>query len=138
MPELAQPFDEPLPFPFCVCVPKPPEEFCVDFPFGVKICSNRSTVFRFEGLDGMAMKFLGNLQSLLAPIMPILVLASIVKALIDCVKSIPDAISSLSPTPIVECLERLAELFPQLFEFIPPFSYLTFVNNILLFLISLL
>lgn len=127
-----------LPFPVCVCVPRPPTEFCVEFPFGIKICSNRGTVARFEGLDGMMLKFVGNLQPLLAPLMPILVLISIVKALIDCIQAIPDAISTLSPGPIYDCLERLAALFPQLFQMIPPFSYLEFVNNLILFMITLL
>jgi hypothetical protein len=131
-------FGIPLPFPVCVCVPRPPTEFCIDFPFGVKICSNRGTIFRFEGLDGMMLKFVGNLQPLLAPLMPILVVISIVKALIDCIQAIPDAISTLSPDPIYDCLERLAELFPQLFQMIPPFSYLEFINNLILFMISLL
>ncbi len=138
MPEIPTPFEIPPEIPVCVCVPKPPTEICLTLPFGIQICSGRATLLKYEGFDGLLMSFLGNLQPYLAPLIPILIIISMIKALIDCVNSIVDAISQLSPGPVLECLERIAELFPQLLQFIPPFNYIELINNVILFLISLL
>lgn len=137
MPEIETPFGTIPEIPVCVCVPPPAEEVCIDFPVIGRVCSSRAS-FQFEGLDGLLMRFTGNLQPLLAPLMPILVLISIVIALIDCVKAIPKAISRLSPEPILDCIKRLVELFPQLASYIPPLNYLVLTQNVILFMITLL
>lgn len=138
MAEIPTPFAPTPEFPLCVCVPAPPEEICFNFPFGIRICSTRNTILQYQGLGGLLMSGLGNLQPLMAILMPILILISLIKALVDCMFSISDAISQLSPSPLIDCLERLAELFPQLFQMVPPFNYIAFINNVILFLITVL
>lgn len=136
MPEIATPIEIPPEFPLCVCVPLPQEEICLELPFGVEICSN--TKFKHLSLGDMLLELNGNLQPFMAALMPLLILISLVKALIDCMNSVADAVSQLSPDPIFDCLDRLAELLPQLLQFVPPFNYIALINNIILFLITLL
>lgn len=138
MPEIPTPFGTIPDIPICECIPATPEEICIDFPIAGKICSGRTSMAKYEGLGEMTIQFLGTLQPMLAPLMPILVLLSLVLALIDCIKSIPKAITQLSPDPVIECIERLSELLPQLLQFIPPLNYVQLVANIIFFMITLI
>jgi hypothetical protein len=138
MPELEADLIEKLEALECINTPSPVPEYCLSLPFGLQICTGRASAFFFEGRDTQLLPFMNLLQGLMVPIMMILVLASIAKALIDCVKSIPEAIGSFSPGPIIDCLEKLAKIFPLLTQFIPPLSYIKTIVDIIRIAIALL
>ena len=70
MPEIPTPFAAIPTIPVCECVPGTPPEICIDFPVVGKICSGRFSA-SYEGLGNQVLQFLGTLQPLLAPLMPI-------------------------------------------------------------------
>jgi len=114
----------------CRATPSPPPELCIRLPFGLEFCSGKASAFGFEGMDRQLLSLVGILQPIMSPMMMILTLASIVKALIDCVKAIPESIASFSPTPIIDCLEKLAKFFPLLTNFIPPLTFIPFIVDV--------
>lgn len=136
MPEIVTPLGAIPSIPECICIPQPMEKVCITFPVAGQICSTSG--FDFRPPSEVLLGFLGNLQPLMAPLMPILRLLSVAIALIDCIKAIPDAIGSLSPGPVIDCIDHLVELIPGLLEFIPPFSYIALMRSIVFFLINLL
>jgi hypothetical protein len=142
MPELTKTLEKALESFECDSTPMPPDTICIRLPFGIKICSGRTSIFKYEGPDVILLNLLKHLQNMISPLMAILIIASIVKAIVDCIKAIPDAISSLSIGPIIECLQKLAKVLPQLFEYIPPFSYIPllvdFVRAIIYFVDTLI
>lgn len=138
MPEIVTAFIEHLENPDCDNTPSPPPKICVRLPFGLEICSGRATAFLFEGRDRQLLSFLGVLQPVLTPLMMLLVIASLVKALVDCIKAIPEAIASLSPSPIINCIEKLTKIFPKLLSFIPPLTYIATLIDIIRAIILLI
>lgn len=121
----------------CVCVPQPNEKVCIEFPLVGEICSTRST-FDYQPFAGVLLPFIGNLQPLLAPLLPLLTIISLVTALVDCIKSVPKAISQLSPGPVLDCIDNLLAILPKLTQFIPPFNYIALMRSIIFFMITLL
>lgn len=117
--------------PLCVAVPISPPTVHVRFPFDIKLSSVRSSINRIPGADELLLAQLGHLNALIAPFTPILVLAGLLLALVNCAKAIPDAITSLSPTPILNCLEELAKKLPLLMAFLPGIPYVILVRDIL-------
>lgn len=138
MPEISTYLEEKLATLECDHTPTPPPEYCVNLPFGIKLCTGRASAFFFEGREKQLLSFVGLLQPMLTPLLLILILASLVKALIDCVNSVVDAVSSLSPQPIIECLEKLAKILPTLMHFIPPLNYIRTLVDIVRIIIALL
>jgi hypothetical protein len=114
----------------CEATPSPPPELCIRLPFGLEFCSGKASAFGFEGMDRQLLSLVGILQPIMSPMMMILTLASVVKALIDCVKAIPESIASFSPGPIIDCLEKLAKVFPLLTKFIPPLTFIPMIVDI--------
>jgi len=138
MPEIVTALIEGLENPACDSTPSPQPKICIRLPFGLEFCYGKTNVYDYEGNDKHLLSLIAFLQPLLSPMMMILTLASMVKALIDCVKAIPDAVSSLSPTPIIECIEKLAEIFPKLAQFIPPLTFIGLILDITRVLILLI
>ena len=130
MPETATSLPERIIAAQCDYTPGARPELCVKLPFGLTLCTNRSSAFFFEGADRQLLTFTNFLQPLISPMMMILILAGLVKALADCVKSIPEAIASLSVGPIIDCLEKLAKYLPLLIEFLPPLAYVRTIADI--------
>jgi hypothetical protein len=138
MPEIITELEEKLEALECTFTPGPPPAYCLRLPFGIEICTGRAKALDFEGLEDQLLRFVGMLQPLLTPLMLILILASLVKLLIDCVKSVADAVSSLSPKPIYDCLDKIARMLPVLMHLIPPLNYIRTIIDVVRIVVALM
>jgi hypothetical protein len=123
MPEIATAPLPPLELPSCNSVPPPPPQLELDVPFAGKLKSIPNSIRNFQSSDDVLMQFMGQVQTVLAPFMGILALARALQVLFSCMEAIKEAVSKLSPKPIVDCLKEIAKVIPLVFQFIPPLNY---------------
>jgi len=91
----------------CLKIPEFPDPFNLTLPGGITI----------ERINIMEI-----LQALLAPLVPFFEIIDTITAIVKCVQAVPDAISSLDPTVITECLPDLAKKIEKLLSMIPALS----------------
>ena len=138
MPEIATTLLPKPTLPDCVGIPQQAEKLSLRLPFGLRLDSIRQSLTSFQPTDELLMSFMGQIQPALTPIKMVLTLAKIAKAMADCVEAVKDAVSSLSPGPIIECIENLVTILPKLLEFVPPLSYIPTLVDLVLTIISIL
>jgi hypothetical protein len=56
---------------------------------------------------------------------------NVAQAVFKCIKAAKDAVSQLSPSPIINCVGNLAKAIAQLLPYVPPLSYVRLVVEIL-------
>jgi len=84
-------------------------------------------------------KLMAQLQAALAAISPLFLISDVLLAILQCIQAIPDAITSLSPQPLLECLENLiAVVVALLCAVYPPFAFPTMILSWFEFLIRLM
>lgn len=77
------------------------------------------------------------LQAALSAIQPVFLISDVLLAVLACIQAIPDAITSLSPAPLYECLEGLlAALIALVCALYPPFAYPVMILSIIRFITS--
>ena len=81
---------------------------------------------------------INNLVGQLGPLKPLLDLLMLVIQIVKCIQSIPDAILSLDPSGIINCVPKLVELLTALLALIPPFSLFKTVAGFLCLIVSFL
>lgn len=90
-----------------------------------------------RGAD-LPLQFFGQIGPAMAFLAPVFSVLDTVIAIYNCVQAIPDAITSLDPSGLLECLPALVELINQLLSMIPQMSLPRMVRQILIGLAQLL
>jgi hypothetical protein len=138
MPEIITKAPPPPLLPSCESYPPPASELKMRLPFGLNIQAIRRSFVQYADADDMISQFLAQIQPALSPFMSVLVLAALAKAFYDFSKSVKEAVSSLSPDPIIEAIEKIVVLLPKLLEFIPPLNYIPPIIDITVLVLDLL
>lgn len=111
----------------------PPENLCFDlpeipnvddicFPGGFCLSYIWDGINKIPHLADMPMDFFSQIGPAMAPLSPLFNILDTVLAIFRCVKAVPDAITSLDPTELLNCLPALAKLVDQLLKLIPQLS----------------
>lgn len=114
---------------FCIRLGRSNGETCVRMPGGAALCAHYGLE---TGDAGTIIRgFLGDVNTGLAPLVPFFRALDVIKAITDCIQAIPDSIATLSPVPIVKCLEKLIPKLQKLLELIPQLSVPILIADIL-------
>ncbi len=111
----------------------PPEELCFDmpevpslddicFPGGFCLSYVWDAINKIPSVADISLDFFSQIGPALAPLKPFFDLLDTVLAIYRCVKAIPDAITSLDPSELLNCVPALAQLIDQLLKLIPQLS----------------
>lgn len=101
----------------------------IRFPFGMTLSATVPGVQIPVAFD-VAKVLMGQAQTALAPFMGIFGLIGLGKAVVDVLKAIPDAITSLSPTKITDKLGAVAGKLDVLLAALPPTSIPIFLKDV--------
>lgn len=94
---------------------------CAVLPGGGKICVNLPEVNLPDPME-IAMAFIAQINTALAPLMPVFVLLDVVMALVECILALPKSILPPNPQPIIACIEKLVVTLAALFNLVPLLS----------------
>lgn len=101
---------------------------CLRFPGGAKICFNYPTI---PADDGEALRSLvSQANTALAPLAPIFTLLDALLATVECVQGVPEAITQLDPSKLIECIPNLAEKIAKAAALIPQLSLVAFLADL--------
>lgn len=104
---------------FCIDSRYANGKMCVTFPGGAEVCISAGDMDHLPNAGEMASELLGRVNSAMTPMVPFFNILDAVLAVIECTKSLPDAITSLDPRPIMDCLKKLVPLAAKLAEMSP-------------------
>jgi hypothetical protein len=76
------------------------------------------------------LKAMNALSPALGPVYMIIRVLDVLIAITNCQKAIPNAIMTLNPTKIFECIEKLVQAFANLIPLFPPLTYVRMVVDI--------
>lgn len=114
----------------CVEMPDIPDKLEVTMPgIGVLQLIN-------DKIDGVprpsqyVLKAMNSLSPALGPVYTFIRILDVVIAITNCQKAIPNAIMTLNPSKIFECIEKLIQAFANLIPLIPPLTYVRMVLDI--------
>ena len=80
-------------------------------------------------------QFMSMIDSALQPLRQIISVMEMLLAIINCLEAVYDAVSELSPDPIVDCINNLSTIISRLAEYIPPVPYMRAIADICLVMI---
>lgn len=115
---------------FCAQVTVTSRNLCLRVPGGASMCVTIPSVTAVDASELLEAMF-AQVQSFLAPLTPVFNIIDTVIALFECVKAIPDAITNLDPTGLIECIPNLAEAINKLIQLIPILSIPAFIVDLL-------
>jgi hypothetical protein len=127
----------------------PPEELCFDmpdiptiddicFPGGFCLSYVWDAINKIPTAADMSMDFFSQIGPALSPLVPLFDVIDTALAIFRCVKAIPDAITSLDPSELLNCLPALAKLVDQLLKLLPQLSIPKMIKTALKNLAALL
>jgi len=96
-----------------------------------------------ETLDGipdpadLLCKFQDTIAVALAPVRRYLEMIEAFLTIKQCMSVIPDAITSLDPGVILDCMKNLAKAFARLLSWLPPFTYVRLAMDVTSYLLDL-
>lgn len=105
---------------FCVNLSTGTGELCVELPGGTKVCAHIGIETGDIGL--ITRGLMAEVNSSLAPLTPIFNVIEFGKALADCVTAIPDAITSLDPSALTNCIPGMQRRLAALLNLLPQVS----------------
>ena len=114
----------------CVSLSLTSREACIRFPVGQEICASIPTLPIPDLLEVITQLF-AQANSALAPLSPILNIIDAVIAIFECVKAVPDAITQLDPSGLIDCIPGVAEAVNKLLQMIPQLSLPIMILDIL-------
>jgi len=117
--------------PVCIQLPDIPDQLEITFPGGATLATIQDEVSKIPSLVSMPFNLLTQAGPVMADVKPIFDIIDTIKALFDCSKAVPDAISQLSPGPILNCIPTLAEKVDALLKLIPQLSVPLMIVGIL-------
>lgn len=109
--------------------------FCITI-FGYNFCTTPSWEIP-DTLCHQIERLLMPLNALLATLNPFFLMVDVFLAVQDCILAIPEAIISLSPDPLLECVQGLIDaIIAILCMFYPPFAFPAIIASVVDFLIQ--
>jgi uncharacterized protein Yka (UPF0111/DUF47 family) len=122
----------------CLTLPAIPKNLKIAFPGVGELVMFREAIDKLPRPSTYVLKAFNSLTVSLAPIRAFLRIVAIITEIVDCVSAIKDAITQLSPGPIIECIQNLLKRLAELAELLPPISYLRLMSDILGAIIALI
>jgi hypothetical protein len=110
-------------------------DLCVTFPVGQQLCATLPQITNPDLIEVVNALF-GQLNAALAPISPILDIIDVVFAIVDCVQAAVDAITQLSPAPLLSCIKGLVQAVNKILAFLPFLWVPILVRDVLFLLIE--
>lgn len=105
-------------------------ELCIEFPGGAKICASAGVELGDPG--EIVKNLLAQVNTALAPLQPFFNILDVLKAMLDCIKAIPDALGPPpDPSAIIGCIPGLIKAVDKLLAMLPPLSIPIMVKSIL-------
>jgi len=111
----------------------PPEELCIPlpeipsledicFPGGFCLSYIRDAIDKIPHMADIGLDFFSQIGPAMAPLVPLFNIVDTVLQIFKCVSAIPDVITSLDPSELLNCLPALAALIDKLLKLIPQLS----------------
>lgn len=111
----------------------PPEDLCFDlpdipkledicFPGGFCLSYIWDAIDKIPHMADISLDFFSQIGPAMAPLAPFFSVLDTVLAIYRCVQAIPDTITSLDPSELLNCIPALAELIDKLLKLIPQMS----------------
>ena len=110
------------PSDLCIALPGIPSVEDICLPGGVCLSYVWDGIGKIPHITDMPLDFFSQIGPAMAPLKPFFDLLNTVIQVFKCLNAIPDAITSLDPSELTECLPVLAELVDQLLKQIPQMS----------------
>jgi hypothetical protein len=126
------------PTDLCITLPAIPTIDKICLPGGLCLDYVWNAINQIPSASDVSLDFFGQIGPALAPLKPFFDILDTVLALFRCVKAIPDAIMSLDPSELINCVPALAKAVDQLLKLIPQLSIPKMVIAILHNLATLL
>ena len=121
----------------CARITVTPSEVCVTYPVGQQICASLPQLGNADASE-LLQQFFAQLNSMLAPLGPILSIIDALLAVFECVQALPKVITELDPTELINCIPGLAEAIQKLLKLLPqlaiPILVVEILDAILLYL----
>lgn len=121
----------------CLNLLVPPQNLCASLPGGAQLCVSLPSSI-VPSASEIARQFFAQVNSALTPLTPIFNILDAVTAVFACVKAIPDAITKLDVTGLLECAPDMVEKVQKLLTLFPPLSIPVMVRDILTAIITFL
>jgi len=99
-------------------------------PAGASLCAQLPNSI-VPSSSELARQMFAQVNSALAPLSPLFTMMDTIKALFDCVSALPDVITKLDVTALLECAPNLAEKISKLIAIFPPLSIPATIRGIL-------
>lgn len=115
---------------FCAIVTMTPREICVQYPVGQQVCVSLPDITIADPSE-MIQQFFAQLNSMLAPLTPILNIMDAILAIFECIQALPKVITELDPTELINCLPGLAEAIQRLLKMLPQLAIPILIVQIL-------
>lgn len=114
---------------FCVELSTGPGELCVTLPGAATLCAT----FGFETGDPakIVSSMLGTVNAALTPLAPFFAVLDALKAIVDCVQAVPDAITQLDVTGLLACVPEMVKKLQKVLALIPQLSVPMMIISIL-------
>lgn len=115
----------------CIALPEIPalEDIC--FPGGFCLSYVWNAIDQIPHMADVSLDFFSQIGPAMTPLVPFFNLLDTVLAVYRCVSAIPDVITSLDPSELLNCIPALAELIDQILKLIPQLSIPKMVISIL-------
>lgn len=110
------------PTDLCVPLPAAPTIDDICLPGGLCLSYVWDGINKIPHGADLPMDFFSQIGPALAPLKPLFDVLDTVLAIYRCVKAIPDAITSLDPSELLNCLPALAKLVDALLKLVPQMS----------------
>lgn len=107
---------------FCITLPEIPSIDDICLPGGLCISHIWDAIGKIPSAADISLDFFSQIGPALAPLKPLFDVIDTVLAVFRCVKAVPDAITNLDPTELIQCVPALAKLVDQLLKLVPQLS----------------
>lgn len=126
------------PVDLCFELPEIPTPDKICLPGGLCLSYVWDAIGKIPSLSDVNLAFFGQIGPAMAPLKPFFDILDTVLALFRCVQAIPDAITKLDPSELLQCAPALAKAVDQVLKLIPQLSIPKMVKSILHNLATLL
>lgn len=124
--------------PICIEVPLPPEPPKITMlQFGV-LEKARESLYSLPDPSRYLLALQDQLAVALMPVRQFLEMLEMINAIVACILAVKDAISKLSPGPLISCFGNLLEAFMRLLQWIPPIPYIKIMLDVMGFALELI
>lgn len=114
---------------FCISLSLGPGELCIQFPGGVKLCAQAG--FDTGDASTIVRSLLAQVNSALMPLQPFFMVLDAIKAIVDCVQAVPEAIIQLDPSGMIECIPDMVKKLTKLLQLLPQLSIPVLIKQLL-------